>query len=134
VTVVIDSSALVAYLLEESKFEKIRDLLAAGVESPALLVMEASNAVLEVSRSKRIGRESADKAIGVMLNLLESNVKVHEERDLVQSAFRIAADHGLTAYDSVYLALAKKLHGSLASRDRKQVETAKALGIEVAST
>lgn len=133
-TVVIDSSALVAYLLEESKFEKIRDLLAAGVESPALLVMEASNAVLEASRSKRIGRESADKAIGVMLNLLESNVKVHEERDLVQSAFKIAADHGLTAYDSVYLALAKKLHGSLASRDRKQVEAAKAIGIEVAST
>jgi predicted nucleic acid-binding protein len=134
VTVVIDSSALVAYLLEESKFEKIRDLLAAGVESPALLVMEASNAVLEASRGKRIGREAADKAIGVMLNLLESNVKVHEERDLVQSAFRIAADHGLTAYDSVYLALAKKLHGSLASRHRKQVEAAKALGIEVAPT
>ena len=133
-TVIIDSSALVAYLLEVSKFEKIRDLIAAGVESPALLVMEASNAVLEASRSKRIGRESADKAIGVMLNLLESNVKVHEEGDLVQSAFRIAADHGLTTYDSVYLALAKKLHGSLASRDRNQVEAARTLGIEVAPT
>ena len=66
--VIIDSSALVAYLLEENEFEKIRDLLTAGVESPALLVMEASNAVLEASRSKRIGRENADKAIGVMLN------------------------------------------------------------------
>ena len=133
-TVVIDSSALVAYLLEENEFEKIRDLLAAGVESPALLVMEASNAVLEASRSKRIGRENAGKAIGVMLNLLESNVKIHEEGDLVQSAFKIAADHGLTAYDSVYLALANKLHGSLASRDRKQVEAARTLGIEVAPT
>ena len=133
-TVIIDSSALVAYLLEENEFEKIRDLLAAGVESPALLVMETSNAVLEASRSKRIGRESADKAIGVMLNLLESNIKVHEEGDLVHSAFRIATDHGLTTYDSVYLALAKKLHGKLASRDRKQVEAARTLGIEVAST
>ena len=66
--VIIDSSALVAYLLEENEFEKIRDLLIVGVESPALLVMEASNAVLEASRSKRIGRENADKAIGVMPN------------------------------------------------------------------
>jgi len=69
-----------------------------------------------------------------MLNLLESNIKVHEEGDLVQSAFRIAADHGLTIYDSVYLALAKKLHGSLASRDRNQVEAAGTLGIGVAPT
>ena len=133
-TVIIDSSALVAYLLEENGFEKIKMLLTGGVESPALLVMEASNAVLEASRNKRIGRENADKAIGVMLKLLESNIKVHEEWDLVQSALRIAADHGLKAYDSVYLALANKLHGSLASRDRKQMEAAKTLGIEVAST
>ena len=74
------------------------------------------------------------KPLGVMLNLLESNVKIHEEGDLVQSAFKIAADHSLTTYDSVYLALANKLHGSLASRDRKQVEAARTLGIEVAPT
>jgi predicted nucleic acid-binding protein len=46
----------------------------------------------------------------------------------------MAADHGLTTYDSVYLALAKKLDGSLASRDRKQVEAARTLGIETVST
>src|SRR5207247_10947887 len=96
-------------------FEKIKDLLTAGVESPALLVMEASNAVLEASRNKRIGREDADKAIGVMLKLLESNIKVHEEWDLVQSALRIDADHGLTAYDSVYLLRANNPNGSLGS-------------------
>jgi predicted nucleic acid-binding protein len=132
VTVIVDSSALVAYLLEESEFEKIRDLLTEGVESPALLVMEASNAVLEAS--KRIGREDADKAVGVLLNLLESNIRLHDEEDLVHSAFQIAADHGLTTYDSVYLALAKKLRGSLASRDKKQVEVARVLGLEIAST
>ena len=133
-TVIIDSSALVAYLLEESGFEKTRALLSEGVDGPALLVMEASNAVLEASKNKRIGREDANKAIEVMLSLIESNIKIHDEADLVQSAFSMAADHGLTTYDSVYLALAKKLDGSLASRDRKQVEAARTLGIETVST
>ena len=133
-TVIIDSSALVAYLLEESGFEKIRELLSEGVEGPALLVMEASNAILEASKNKRIGREDANKAIEVMLSLIESNIKIHDEADLVQSAFSMAADHGLTTYDSVYLALAKKLDGSLASRDRKQVEAARTLEIETVST
>lgn len=133
-TVIIDSSALVAYLLEESEFEKIRDLLTEGVDSPALLVVEVSNAILEAGKNKRVAREGAEKAIGVMLNLLESNIRIHDEVDLVESSFNIAADRSLTIYDSIYLALAKKLNGSLASRDRKQVEAARTLEIETVST
>jgi len=134
VTVIIDPSALVAYLLEESGFEKTRDLLAEGVDGPALLLTESSNAVLEASKSKRIDRSDADKAIGVLLDLRGSNIRVHDEADLLESAFAIAADHGLTMYDAVYLALAVKVGGGLASKDRKQIETAKALGIEIVST
>ena len=131
-TVIIDASALVAYLLEESGFEKTRDLLAEGVDSPALLLMETTNAVLEASKSKRIDRIDAEKAIEVLLGLRESNIMVHDEADLLRRAFGIAADHGMTLYDSVYLALALKLGGSLASKDRKQIEVAKSLGIEAA--
>jgi len=134
VTVVIDPSALVAYLLEESGFEKIRDLIAAGVDSPALLVMESSNAILEASKNNRIDREAAGEAIQVMLSLLESNITIHDEADVLENAFDIAADHGLTTYDSIYLALAKKLHGGLASRDRRQIEASKALEIDIVPT
>ena len=133
-TVVIDPSALVAYLLEESGFEKIRDLIAAGVDSPALLVMESSNAILEASKNNRIDREAAGEAIQVMLSLLESNITIHDEADVLENAFDIAADHGLTTYDSIYLALAKKLHGGLASRDRRQIEASKALEIDIVPT
>jgi PIN domain nuclease of toxin-antitoxin system len=60
VTVIIDSSALVAYLLEESGFEKIRDLLSEGVDSPVLLVMEASNAIpMRSLRPARTGVSAA---------------------------------------------------------------------------
>jgi predicted nucleic acid-binding protein len=134
VTVIIDASALVAYLLEESEFEEIKDLLSGGADSPTLLVMEASNAILEASKDERISREDANKAIEVMLSLIGSNINIHDEAGLVQSAFSIAVDHGLTTYDSVYLSLAKKLDGSLASRDRKQIEAARTLGIEIVPT
>jgi predicted nucleic acid-binding protein len=134
VTVIIDASALVVYLLEEDGFEKTRDLLAEGVDSPAVLLMESSNAILQASKSKRIGRQDAEETIQAILNLLESNIKIHDEADILESAFDIAAGHGLTTYDSVYLALAQKLHGRLASRDRRQIEVAKALGIETVPT
>ena len=52
----------------------------------------------------------------------------------MRSAFSIASNHGLTIYDSVYLALAKKLEGSLASRDKKQIEVARNLRIDIVRT
>ena len=87
--------------------------------------MESTSAILEASKSKRIGRGDADEAILVMLSLLESSVRIHDDRDLIRSAFEITADRGLTTHDAVYLALAKKVHGRLASRDKKQISVAK---------
>jgi predicted nucleic acid-binding protein len=135
VTVIVDSSALVAYLLEESGFEGVRDVLAAGASGPGFLAAETANAILEASRSGRIDAETAATAIGAMGGLLErSNIELYPEKDLIEAAFRMAAEHGLTVYDSLFLALAAKLGGSLASRDRKQWEAAVKLGIEVLET
>jgi len=71
------------------------------------------------------------KAIEALRSLIQSNIRLHPDEDLVQDAFRIAVDHGLAIYDSVFLALAQKLHGSLISRDQRQTEVARKLGIEV---
>ena len=35
--------------------------------------------------------------------------------EIVERAFKLAVDNGSTPYDSIYLALAQKLHGGLAS-------------------
>ena len=131
-TAIVDSSALVAYLLEESGFEGVRDILAAGASSPGFLIAESANAILEASKSRRVDAETATKAIGAMRGLVErSNIKLYPEEDLVEGAFRIALEHDLTVYDSLFLALAQKLEGSLVSRDRKQMEAALRLGIDV---
>lgn len=134
-TVIIDSSALVAYLLEESGFEGVRDILAAGASSPGFLVAESANVILEASRSRRVDAETASKAIGAMRGLVEtSNIKLYPEKDLIEDAFRIAATHNLTVYDSLFLTLAQKLEGSLVSKDARQTEAAAKLGIEVLGT
>lgn len=133
-TVIIDTSALVAYLLEEDGFESIRGLLFDQVNSTSLLVKESFNALLEARKIGRIGSEEAEKILEVVLTLLGANIKIHPQEDLMRSAFNIATDHGITIYDSVYLALAKKLDGSLASRDKKQMEVARKVGIGIAPT
>lgn len=66
-----------------------------------MVATEASNAVLEASKNKGISRE-ADEAIGMMLNLVGSNIHVRDEAALIRSAFQVAVDHELTTYDSVY--------------------------------
>jgi predicted nucleic acid-binding protein len=132
VTVIIDSSALVAFLLKESRFEEVKDMLTRGASSHVQLITESSNAVLQANKDGRVDEEGARNIVETMLELVRSSsITLHAEQELTGEAFRIGVDHNLTIYDSVFLALAQKLHGSLVSRDEKQIEAARKLGIEV---
>lgn len=130
-TVTIDTSALVAYLLEEDGFERIRELLSEGVVSVPLIVKESCNAVLEARKQRRITREESEKTLQALLALSERNIKLIPQEGLVLDAFKIAAANDLTIYDSIYVALAKKTEGSLASRDKRQIEVAAKIGVNI---
>lgn len=130
-TVTIDTSALVAYLLREEGSERIKGLLSDGVESVPLLVNESCNAVLEARKQKRINREESETILQAILALSEANIKIAPQEDFIPDAFKIAAANDLTIYDSVYIALAKKTESSLASRDKKQIEVAAKLGVKI---
>lgn len=130
-TATIDSSALVAYLLEEGGSEAIREMLAEGVESAPLIVKESSNAVLEARRQKRLSLPECERALKAILALSETNIKLVPQEDLIPEAFKIAMENDLTIYDSIYIALAKRSGNALASRDRKQIEVAARVGVKV---
>ena len=135
-TVIIDASALSAYLLNEEGSEpgsKIRQLLIDGVVATELVFTESSNAILTALRRRRINEEEATTAMEVLLSLYDTNVKVvKQETSLLREAFDEAKRQENNAiYDFIYLALAKRLRGQLASRDPKQIETAKRLGIKI---
>lgn len=131
-TVIIDASVLSAYVLKESDSEKVRKLLLEGAFATELIVSETINAVLTALRRGRKGEEEATEAIGILLNFVDSNIKLLPlDEDLISETFRIGRESKLTSYDSSYIAVAKKLRGSLASIDPKQLEVAKKYGVKV---
>ena len=130
-TVILDASVLSAFVLEEDGYEKIRSLLLEGTSAPELILIESSNAVLTALRRGRLRNEQAETAIDVLLSFVDSNVKLFtQEKTLVLESFRMAKEYNLTSYDSSYIVLSKRLGGSLASRDPKQVEAARKYGIK----
>jgi len=134
---IIDASALSAYLLDEegtSYNAKIGQLLIEGTCATELVLTEGCNAILTALRRKRISDEGARNALEVLLSFYDSNIKVYKQDEaLLRSAYQIAQEFGIAIYDALYIVLAKKLGGSLASIDPKQVEVAKKSGVKVIS-
>lgn len=135
-TVIIDASALSAFLLEEdgNQVRKIRELLTDGVYATDVVFTESCNAILIALRRRRISEEEAQNALDVLLSLYDSNIKVvKQDAGVLREAYREARESGAAIYDIVYLALAKRMRGELVSQDPKQIEIARKLGIKVIS-
>ena len=127
----IDASALSGYLLEEDGTEKIRKLLIRGVYGTELLIIESSNAILTAVRRSRITEEGL-RAFEALNSFVGTNVKiVKQDATLLLAAYRHARENGWAIYDSISIALAKRLDSSLATKDPKQLEGAKKFGVKV---
>ena len=131
--IVIDASALAAYLLREEGFEEIREYLRRGVISVGLALKEVSNAVLTAWRRGRISTEHAEAALKALFILLGANVVVesYAQDRLLAEAFGIAMRHRITIYDALYIALAKERRASLLTRDGRQRDAAERDGVSV---
>jgi len=57
-------------------------------------------------------------------------IALEPEAGYVQAALRIALEHGVTFYDSLYIAQARR-YGELLTSDKRQAEAAAKLGIKV---
>ncbi len=106
---VIDASALLkAFFPDEEGQLEIQTLLGDWVEdrveilAPALLHLEVTNAVLVALRRGRISHVRAQEIIHAVDEL---SLPVGET-SAMEEIFKIAVDHGLSAYDAAYAALA----------------------------
>jgi len=127
----IDASALSAYVLKEEGWEKARDYLLQGVFSTRLVLKETLNAILMAARREIISNKQAEKCVKALIKLWKSNIKIVEQEDMLEEAFKIAVKNNLTIYDAVYIALSRKLKTTLITRDRRQAESARNEGISV---
>ncbi len=132
---VVDSSLLAKYVLREEGWEAAREVLASPgrLVTLDLAVKEVLNAiwkhaVLFKSFDAGVAREKAE----LLLRLVEGGgVELVDQRIVLRDAFAVALETGLTVYDSLFVALARREGGVLATCDSRQADAASKLGVRV---
>jgi predicted nucleic acid-binding protein len=133
VTAVIDASALVAFCLNEDGLDRqrLKAYFQEGVTSVDLIRVESANAIL-ISKRRGVTKDNEAKlALSTMLELSKNNVTlIPQDDELISDAFEMGVSTALAIYDSLYLSLAKRTSASLLSKDERQVNAARSLGIK----
>ncbi len=125
-TQAIDTSALVKYVLPEqdsSVAERLVALHRAGVVdliAPQYILVESANVLW-----KQLQRRSllAEEAAASLAALRSVSLRLVPDAELLENALTIAADNGITVYDSLFCALAVRESVPLITSDRALVSS-----------
>ena len=126
---VIDASVTMPWFFPDEATPFTEGLLdALGAQplwAPALWVLECTNVLQSAQRRRRIDAHRRAQIAGELGDL---PVRVdHEPLDFI-ALDRLAATHGLSAYDAAYLDLALRRSLTLVSLDARLIAAAKGLG------
>jgi predicted nucleic acid-binding protein len=133
-SLVLDSSATLAWIYDDEITDAIRQLFNTIVDNgavvPALWRLEIANALTFAVRRKRIDAEFRRTAL---VNLARLNIKTAPDTDAhVWAETLLLTDRfGLTVYDATYLELAQRLALPLATLDESLRAAALTLGLQV---
>ena len=113
-TAVVDSSALVAFLIDQGPDGTwARGALSDGpVLGPELLLVESSNII---RRLERIGEVAETAALAAHRDLVEHDIELHPFSPFADRIWQLR--HNLTAYDAWYVALAESSNCPLVTLD-----------------
>ena len=120
-----DASVAVKCLIEEADSELARAAVARRADwtAPDLIFLEVASVALKSMRRGWLDRSQAEAMVARLPGLL---TEVAPSDSLAAGAFQLAADHGFSAYDAAYLALAKVTGAAVLTADLKLVERARA--------
>ncbi len=131
--VVIDTSALVRLYVPDgplpSGLEATIDAAAQGevvLLVPELALVEAVQVLRRKEEQGFLAPEETDEILGRLLAL---PLEVVGHRDLLWSALAVARDQGLTAYDALFLALARERRARLLTADQALADAEAALDV-----
>lgn len=128
---VVDTSALVALVLEDEPGDYAEAVLARIVESsatvPAIFSFEIRNVLVVNERRERLTRQQAETFLAGLRDLPIEIAPLPSDLPLMD----LARDHRLSVYDAAYLELAKRLKVPLATLDRKLRGAAEKLDVPV---
>ncbi|MDO5534690.1 MAG: type II toxin-antitoxin system VapC family toxin [Propionibacteriaceae bacterium] len=128
--VVVDASAILAVVFDESPAEEAAALLELimrdGALVPALWDLEVGNALLSAERRGRLSAADTDRALNLLAGL---PVELAEIDPSMPTLLACARQYGLTTYDAAYLLLAMQGGLALATRDARLAEAASSAGV-----
>lgn len=115
---VIDASVAVKWLLPEEGSTQAIALLEAGHDlyAPDLLLSEIGNVLWKKVRRDDL---AADTALRLVTEFMNIRLRWIDSRRLAAQALTIATKHDRTFYDSLYLALAHAIDGTLVTTDAR---------------
>ena len=129
--IVVDASALAAFILREEGWRELAKHLAHAV-SPEHVVKEVANAIWRATRLRGfLSEEEAWKAYALLRRMVGRNLLLEPELRYLDKALEISMKQGVTVYDALYLALALEKGLPLLTLDEGQRRAAEALGIPV---
>ena len=125
---VLDASIAVKCLIEEADSGLARAAVAARADwaAPDLIFLEVASVGL---KSMRRGLLDRSQAAAIVANLPRLLTEVTPSDSLAAAAFELAADHGFSAYDAAYLALAEATGAAVLTADLRLAERARTAGL-----
>lgn len=130
---VIDSSVTMSWCFEDEATPKSDALLDRVVTDsalvPALWRLEVSNVLLAAERRSRISEAQATRFIALLGQL---PITVDSDGASMSELLTVGRAHGLSAYDTEYLALAAKRGLPLATTDMQLRAACKSAGVSLA--
>jgi predicted nucleic acid-binding protein len=124
---VLDASVAAKCFIEEEGSDEARRRVLGEVDwiAPDLIFAELASVATKAVRVRALDRESGRRAAASVGLLLAEIVSCQE---LCERAFELAVEHGFSAYDASYLALAEREDRRLLTADRRLAERARAAG------
>jgi predicted nucleic acid-binding protein len=137
VSLVLDSSATLAWIYSDETTQPIRRVFEAvaddGAVVPALWRLEIANSLTVAVRRGRIDANFRRAAL-TDLALLDITIDGETDAHVWGETLNVADSFQLTVYDAAYLELAKRLMLPLATLDSELAAAAKALAVRIVGT
>ena len=115
-TIVVDASVAVKWVLTEPHSDAADALLDEQLAAPVLWLVEAGNALWRRARLGQITAAEAGDLIGELLRAPVSPVAVQPH---IERALQLAVELAHPIYDCLYLSVALQLHTHVVTADRR---------------
>jgi predicted nucleic acid-binding protein len=122
VTLVLDTSAILKWVLNEEDSEKARRILDQYLDgsleliAPSLVFPEVGNVLARMVRRGKLNQREARACFRMVL---EYSTAIHDSSELYELSLELALEHHQSHYDCLFLALARAQKCTLVTADEK---------------